>query len=637
MSEPTESEPTESEPTESVLGDRLRRAAGIGGHAYNSLDVRTAVDRRRTSRRAAGALALVAVLGGGFVLSTGGDSSTSPLETIDQPDGGPVDAPTTTTTSTTTTTTATTAATTPPPVSAAGVCGNLQEGMTPAGGTTADFDGDGVDDPLWTVPDAEETWPWFQVELSSDGSFSEPLHLRFTTYSSGGGLLDAADIDGDGREEGFVGLGGNTGGGGAIIELEGCSLREVQERSSDSDQGLARFEYLIWTTGNSCGPTGCAVSVVCRPVDDEVEIVLTTVTPLVSTLDPEFDPETFEGTPRDQLDVEVRRRVYVVNDGLADLRSSTVEVMTLAESITRGNGTGLLCSPPLEGGEACGTGIPFEMRPVDGWNIEYLWAPLSASMEVSTVVRWTRESDGAVVDLQNPGRIMVGDGDMGDVMIAGRPGRVASIAIDSRVGPHMIIWEASTERPSLACERWTFVTAEVGPIGLTEFAAQAVGAGPVDWYYDEPAQYLTDDEVLALGETFLDQLLDWTADAGPPPSAIGPNSTVDRYLGDLRLSSVSAEELFESESWVYLDDDGGRAIDVLGVLGAVREWDLFVDSGSPCSSPGLEAPSWPPSVHRLTFRPARPGEACGVGDIDLDLFLFGDGTVHTIRVDSFEP
>ncbi len=64
---------------------------------------------------------------------------------------------------------------------------------------------------------------------------------------------------------------------------------------------------------------------------------------------------------------------------------------------------------------------------------------------------------------------------------------------------------------------------------------------------------------------------------------------------------------------------------------------MIVDYESTRPAPFPGSPGWPPAVRQLTFTPSDTGDGYSLGDVAPELFLHGDGTVHTIRVDSFEP
>lgn len=174
-----------------------------------------------------------------------------------------------------------------------------------------DLDGDGVADPVFFASDdAGDTW--IQADRSTDGASTTAIRLDGIFGRET--FLDAADLDGDGRNEAFLELAGNTFLTGVIVEIEDCELRAITTDDPSFDFGDGLFTYPVFSGGNGCAPTGCITSVVCTDRSGPtLEIV--SAWPRVSALDEGFDAD--DPTPWADLPVEVRYDAFVIEDGRA--------------------------------------------------------------------------------------------------------------------------------------------------------------------------------------------------------------------------------------------------------------------------------------------------------------------------------
>jgi len=176
----------------------------------------------------------------------------------------------------------------------------------------ADFDGDGVDDEIWTVVDDGESF--MQVVASRSSRVSEPLEA-WIAWPDFDGTLAAMDIDRDGVDEVFYSQGGNTSLTGLIIELSGCELRAITADTEGTelfayDGGV---EYRYFAGGNSCAPMGCHFQVSCSQGNVMTEVTFTSVYPEISALSPDFD----ESVPLDEQTVLFAQATVTVSEGHA--------------------------------------------------------------------------------------------------------------------------------------------------------------------------------------------------------------------------------------------------------------------------------------------------------------------------------
>jgi hypothetical protein len=120
--------------------------------------------------------------------------------------------------------TAPTTASTAPPTSAPECAASIPEPASAESSATGDVDGDGQDDTLEVVHDAEGGW-WLRVTLGS----GDVTALALTTDNVGGAeMIGAADVDGDGKEELFAqtGAGASTATIG-LFTLDGCAIAPI--------------------------------------------------------------------------------------------------------------------------------------------------------------------------------------------------------------------------------------------------------------------------------------------------------------------------------------------------------------------------------------------------------------------------
>lgn len=212
-------------------------------------------------------------------------------------------------------------------------CAELSDGarlVHPSDADTpeVDLDGDGVGDEFWLTDDPEAT-PWagtLQVVGSLDGSVSKPVQSGLWDFD---GVLAGSDLDGDGREEVFYSLGGNTSLTATILELEDCELRTVlvDDEQLSWDAGLSMLVFTHFAGGNSCAPTGCVHTVTCRSIDGVTHIELIEMYPIDNVLGVDFD----ESIPDAEREVQFNRTVFTVADGEAVVLEKEAAVARLAE------------------------------------------------------------------------------------------------------------------------------------------------------------------------------------------------------------------------------------------------------------------------------------------------------------------
>ncbi|MEM7143122.1 MAG: VCBS repeat-containing protein [Actinomycetota bacterium] len=175
-----------------------------------------------------------------------------------------VTSPSTTTTTTTSTSTSTSTTTEPPPTDPV-VCPeppDLADAVHIAPDRTPlDVDQDGApDEVLWI--DVEPVT--LVVRFATGAVVSGPTGTPFPSLvSRPEGGAAAADLDGDGDLEFFVGGYGNTGRSAALFTVDGCAIERVVYDGEPADDPFAGL-ILIGVGGNSCSPSGCWPRVTCR-------------------------------------------------------------------------------------------------------------------------------------------------------------------------------------------------------------------------------------------------------------------------------------------------------------------------------------------------------------------------------------
>jgi len=195
----------------------------------------------------------------------------------------------------------------------------------------ADFDGDGIDDQIWVATNEAEAS--MQVVRSSDSAVSQPLET-WLGWSTMDGVLAGADIDGDGRDEVFYSMGGNTALTGLIVELDGCALTKIAWADPDpmtpvGDLWVAAdntIEFIYDAFGNSCAPTGCHHRIACDfGPGNGLKVTFTSVWPEESilTIDHDADGLSFDERPAHEWPVQFSQSTITVSNGVASLAGTT--------------------------------------------------------------------------------------------------------------------------------------------------------------------------------------------------------------------------------------------------------------------------------------------------------------------------
>ena len=182
-----------------------------------------------------------------------------------------------------------------------------------------DLDGDDAGDPLFFVPDEERGGSWVQMDRSTDGASTTAIRLDGVFGSET--FLEAADLDGDGLNEGFLELAGNTLVTGIILEMEGCELRAITTDEPAFDYGDGIFTYPISAGGNGCSPTGCVTAVYCLvdPGTGDLFVEFAQTFPVTSALDPDFDSAILDDPRARNLPIRVEEQTVTIRDGVATI------------------------------------------------------------------------------------------------------------------------------------------------------------------------------------------------------------------------------------------------------------------------------------------------------------------------------
>ena len=454
-------------------------ADGDLGGSFLTDDERAATVSRRRHRIVIGGASLVLAAMAGACVATSNDGDGGDLDTAESTTTlaptTTTQAPTTTLAPTTTThapttTLAPTATTQAPTTSTlsdecAEPLGKRVAPTIPLG--EADIDGDGDGEELFTDDERREVW----VRTAPD-RFSAPTTLDVSWATE---LLDAVDLDGDGGEELFVNVGGNTAELGVLLDWDddACALRAVEDPDPD-DAGA--WLYLHYASGFSCFPTGCWVSIVCAANDGIVEIVASEAGPTNDSRARFFANPDLLPTPED-LEVWWYSERFRF-DG--ELESLGYEHGTgpLADGLPVPGVRGVACSNWLRGGEGCAVS-PTVLDTPAGWEFEgrdyqhsVIRQPPGDPADVS-ITRWI--SDAGVVELQNPGSVVTGD-PMAEMMIGDRPATLVSDGTNSRMGPWFVLWNTSEEAPVVDCETWALVSDDLDAGALAAFARDLLRA-----------------------------------------------------------------------------------------------------------------------------------------------------------------
>ncbi len=543
--------------------------------------------------------------------------------------------PTTTSSATSSTTASTGSTSTVPPSTTAEapepVCAEPLEGNVPAEtAVRADLDGDGVADQLLVTDTADDRY--LQAVLSGDGRTTEPLIVTgFTWWPHD--IQDAADLDRDGADELFVSIGGNTALSGVIVQLDGCGLRTLEGTESYNEG--EPFWYLYFAGGNSCAPSGCFVSVTCADGGLGTELIQTEVVPAVNALDPDFDWEAHEAIPEADRPMRVHQRRFLVTDGRVEPLATIESDMTFADTEPWRRRMEVVCSASLAG-DGCGLepNLPVSAYEIDGWSFE--WLPgesVVRSQEFDIpmrVWRWTRDSDGAVVELQNPGSWPVGDGDAGTATVLDGEAGIASTAHGWR--PWFLMWATGDGYPRVACEGWSLVTNDLHGVEFMEFAAAAVGAADVEWFYGMPEPQPNAERLLEIGNGFRDELLDFAWNAGPPPT-IALAAEIRRYVGAVPSTPIESTDAEAADDWIFWPPTEVN-VNVLAAFSAIREWEVVIGPSDRCEGEPRRLPQSVRFLHQIALighDPSTPG--CD-GWIALELFVSDFEILQGIRLDT---
>ena len=602
------------------LGDALHRAAGDGTSAYTAADVAATARFRRRRRAAIGGTAVVAVVAGLAFGLTGGDEP-STLDTVGPPSTtttlGSNEDPTTSTT----------------PVDPSVECAAPLDDRRPLpdaerAAVVVDLDGDGAGDPFFFAPDEELGGSWIQADRSTDGASTTPIRLDGIFGRET--FIDAADLDGDGRNEAFLELAGNTLLTGIIVEIEGCELRAITTDDAAFDDGDGLFTYPIASGGNGCAPTGCITSVVCTTGSaGGVALEIVTTHPLVSALDPGFDPD--DPTPRSEREVGVDYAAFVIVDGAASpapaqgLHPPDVTTPTLA-------GDPALLPWSRLGGVHCDRlttpGAECDVLPTVTESDE--WKVVGQSFVPGAPTQWAAfvRADGARIVLSSPGAIPAGDGDLGDLTLPWATARLGATGSNVHVGPYYLQWDTRGEGPLAPCTHWSASTGDIGPVSFADFAREVLGATDVEWFGAEPLPFLDGPALVATADDYLAEILEWGADGATPdiPPAFNPELLVDRVL-------VDAPQVDELWRQLFAGVTAGLP-EVLRTESAPSNWDIMIGYDESC---GLVDPTNRHGiVHQLTYTlaGAGTGDGCGLADLAIHLYLHADGTLAAVNVDT---
>jgi len=207
----------------------------------------------------------------------------------------------------------------------------------------ADLDGDGIGDPLYENGLAKFGGRLVQAVLSSNGAVTDPIDIFLV---GPGETVDAADVDGDGRDEAFVMTGGATAFHGVILDLDGCELRAI----TDGILG-GEFSYLGYADGISCVVTGCFVSVTCQADSPAPLITLTEAFPSIEIMlvGPDANFEQWLKVPRNDLPIHWRQKVVRIVDGRTEVISEVEKETTIGAAGGLTGPQGVSCSETLAG------------------------------------------------------------------------------------------------------------------------------------------------------------------------------------------------------------------------------------------------------------------------------------------------
>ena len=344
-----------------------------------------------------------------------------------------------------------------------------------------DLDGDGVADPVYFLADDELGGSWIQVDRSSDGASTAALRLDGVFGAET--FLDAADLDGDGRDEGFLELAGNTFLSGVIVEIEGCDLRAVTTDDPAYDYGDGVFTYPVFAGGNGCAPTGCITSTVCT-TDSAGGVALEIVNafPTISALDPDFEPDG--SSPITDRTVELSYDAFLVENGYArpaptqGLHPPTVGTVA-ADSAEVGAWMQLngLHSDRLTH-DSSGCDVFPELGESDDWKL------IDEAFVPGAPVQWAvyGRDDGARIDIASPGVGIATSDELGTVDLPSGPGTIiGSVDDGGPIGPISVRWTTAETDEAPYCAQWSAWTDDVGPVEFSAAIGHILGAGSVAW------------------------------------------------------------------------------------------------------------------------------------------------------------
>ncbi|MEM7142964.1 MAG: hypothetical protein AAF548_18210 [Actinomycetota bacterium] len=493
-----------------------------------------------------------------------------------------------------------------------------------------DLDGDGAGDPFFYLADDELGGGWIQADRSTDGASTTAI--RVDGLFGRETFLDAADLDGDGRNEGFLELAGNQSLWGVIVEIEGCELRVITTEDPTFDDGEGVFSYPIFLGGNGCAPTGCVSAVVCSAgVTGGLVIEIVSAFPTVSALDRGFDPD--DDTPAADRTVEMRYDAYIIEDGVArpapaqglhppttgTVRAGTAEVTAWQRL------NGVHCDGSTLASAECSV-LPTIIE-TDDWKVS------SQSFVPGAPVSWVvlANVDGDEVFIAGPGAIPAGDGEMATIDI-GWTATLGSAGSNRLAGPtYYLQWTTAVDTPRTVCTEWSAWTTDLGPLAFSVFAQEVLGGTDLEWFGTPPGPWLDAEGIDDLAIRYLDELIRWGNGDGTPGIryAYGVGLVIDgeRASG---APSPTPEQLWDD----LLEEDLTGIATAFQTFDNPSGWDTIIGYDEACGLDPLEWTEWGATIQiTYTASDAAIGDGCGLAGA-IHLYLYPEGSLATVRVDS---